>query len=120
MGSSGKSLCLLLILVTAFLSLMLIGSISNVLAQMNVNGTSVSGAINQNYTWITGESPYVFTGQVTVSAGVTLFILPGVAVNQEGYPLDIEGTLRAIGTPNNTITITGRYNGIRFEPSSPS
>ena len=121
MGNSGKSLCPVLILITAFSSLMLIGPISNVLAQINVNEKSVSGTINQNYTWITGESPYVFTGQVTVSAGVTLIILPGVTLNQEGYPLDIEGTLRAIGTPNNTITITGGYQSVdRFEPSSPS
>lgn len=44
--------------------------------------TNVSGTISTNTTWSQVNSPYVMTGNVTVAAGVTLTIEPGVIVHR--------------------------------------
>jgi parallel beta-helix repeat protein len=50
-------------------------------------------------------SPYNLTGNLQVSSGATLTIEAGVTVNLNSYYLDVAGTLRAIGTETNLITI---------------
>jgi uncharacterized repeat protein (TIGR01451 family) len=70
--------------------------------------TNVSGTISVDTTWTPDESPYIVTGTVTVSAGVTLTILPGTVVkfNATSHSLIVNGTLLAQGTATGPITFT--------------
>ena len=69
--------------------------------------TPVSGAITTDTTWSAADSPYVLTGNVTVRAGVTLTIEPGVVVlANDGVSLTVNGRLLAEGTPRRHIRFT--------------
>ena len=69
--------------------------------------TAVSGRIEEDTTWALVGSPFVLIGQVVVAAGVTLTIEPGVQVRgTAGSSLVVEGTLRAVGTPEQRIIFT--------------
>ena len=61
--------------------------------------TNVSGTISQDTDWNAAGSPYVLTGSVTVSSGVTLTIEQDVVVKPQytGTSLIINGTLNATG-----------------------
>ena len=89
--------------------------------------TNVSGTIASNTTWTAANSPYVMTGNVTVNAGVTLTIEPGVTVqgNASSRTLTINGTLSAAGNSTHPITFTsttdsaaGQWFGITFGTSA--
>jgi parallel beta-helix repeat protein len=68
--------------------------------------TYVSGTIGSDV-WTTSGSPYVITGNVTLSAGETLTIQPGVVVKFElQRQLTIDGTLTADGDPGEHIVFT--------------
>lgn len=78
--------------------------------------TDVTSDITSDTEWTLGGSPYVvsFSGNdafsehyITVPAGATLTIDPGVVVKFDAYNgLEVNGTLRAIGTANNPIIFT--------------
>lgn len=71
-----------------------------------VAGTEVSGTIGTQ-TWTQANSPYWITGNVTVPAGSTLTIEPGVQVAFNGsFTFVVEGALNADGTSSNEITFT--------------
>lgn len=77
------------------------------------NEGSVSGV------WTLAESPYVVTCDLTVPAGETLTIEPGVEVRfDEPYALLVHGQLQANGTADQMITFTRHqstnWGGIRF------
>ena len=67
--------------------------------------------------WTKDKSPYLVTGNIMVEKDKTLTIDPGVDVQFPGaYSLQIEGTLRAIGTEQERISFYGidnaEWNGI--------
>lgn len=85
--------------------------------------TDVGGLINSDTTWTLAGSPYVLTSDLTVAAGVTLTIEPGVVVmGQSTAGLLVNGHLQAIGTETQPITFTsaantgaGEWCGIDFD-----
>jgi hypothetical protein len=83
--------------------------------------TSVSG--NQSGTWTLANSPYLVTGEITVPAGQTLTIEPGVEVNFQGhFKFTVNGTLLAVGTETDNILFTTDdpsvgWHGIRMTNS---
>ena len=69
--------------------------------------TNVSGVISSNTTWTLANSPYVVTGNILVSEGVTLTIEPGVVVKFDSEKvMQIRGELIAQGTIDSKITFT--------------
>ncbi|MGD6852613.1 MAG: hypothetical protein ACQCN6_11190 [Candidatus Bathyarchaeia archaeon] len=58
---------------------------------------NITGIIITNSTWTRANSPYSLTGPVAVDEGVTLNIEPGVKINLNGFYIQVNGTLRAIG-----------------------
>ena len=90
-----------------FLSLILCLTIVN----SGAADTTVSGIINNDTTWTLASSPYIVTGNLLVSEGMTLNIEPGVEVRFETEKvLQIEGTLIARGTNDNVITFTSNQS----------
>jgi RHS repeat-associated protein len=96
-------------------------------AAWSVGPTNVTGTISTNTTWTLTDSPYVMTGNVTVAAGVTLTIEPGVVVegNSASRQLTVNGALTADGTSGSRITFTsssdtasGQWVGIKFAAGS--
>ncbi|NOZ69081.1 MAG: hypothetical protein GXP46_07515, partial [Deferribacteres bacterium] len=71
--------------------------------------TNVSGIISGDTTWTQAGSPYIVTGNVLVSSGVTLTVEPGVTVKfDSGTGLQVDGTLIARGTDTDNIIFTSR------------
>jgi len=91
--------------------------------------TNVSGRINSNTAWTLGGSPYIIMSDstLTISAGDTLLLQPGVEVIFNNYQsaMNVTGYLLANGTSadsiifsyasgSNGITIQGAYSGGYF------
>jgi hypothetical protein len=92
------------------LSVMLIGGF--VLAGTTHFGTVkaatiVSGIISSDTTWTKTDSPINITWSTTIAKGVTVTIEPGVVVHFNANDLWVDGTLRAIGTNAEPITLNG-------------
>ncbi|MBW3671686.1 MAG: right-handed parallel beta-helix repeat-containing protein [Acidobacteria bacterium] len=86
--------------------------------------TTVSSSPTTDATWTLAGSPYTLTANITVPAGVTLTVEPGVQVlaNSE-IRLDVVGALVAVGTSGAPITFTrsgtsGNWSGILITASS--
>jgi hypothetical protein len=64
--------------------------------------------LTSNTTWTLAGSPYILDGNVTVAAGVTLTVDPGVVVKLNGTSrqLRVTGTLKALGSASAPITFT--------------
>jgi hypothetical protein len=77
----------------------------------NVTDKNVTGIIASNQTWTQANSPYTLTGNVLVYNGVTLTIEAGVTVNLGNYYIEVNGTLQAIGSSTNLITINAGTSG---------
>jgi len=95
---AGRSFILPLVIV-----LLLLASV----VKNSVAYTSVSGTISSDTTWTIANSPYIVTGGVVVSSGVTLTIESGVTVKLDsGKAFQIDGALIAKGTNSEKITFT--------------
>ncbi|MBK9336203.1 MAG: hypothetical protein IPM98_06305 [Lewinellaceae bacterium] len=70
--------------------------------------TIVTANITVNTTWTLAGSPYVLQNNITVTAGDTLTIEPGVVVkfNATTRQLTVQGRIVANGTPADTIVFT--------------
>ena len=93
---------------SAFLTAIMVGGL--ILVSTVHFGSAQSGlvvTINSDTTWTKENSPIVFSGPVVISTGVTLTINAGVTVNLNGYPLFVNGTLKAIGSASDKIQISG-------------
>ncbi len=87
-----------------------------------------AGTVDTDAIWPNADTDgfnYVFTGDVTVAAGNTLTIAPGVAINMasRGRDLKINGTLIAEGTVQDSIRFYSTENiglggSIEFLPGS--
>ena len=71
------------------------------------DSTNVSGVIDSNSTWTNSKSPYLLTGPVAIVQGITITIEPGTTINLNSYYVQVNGTLSAIGSPNEKITFNG-------------
>jgi hypothetical protein len=80
--------------------------------------TPVNHIINSDTTWTKANSPYSFEGPVSVNTGVTLTIEAGVTVNINDYYLQVNGTLRAIGTENEEIVFNSSPQEIQYQPKA--
>ncbi len=61
--------------------------------------TVVGGSMSGNNTWTLSTGPYQVTGNITVSAGASLDIEPGVLIEfDSGITMDIQGSLNVMGT----------------------
>ncbi len=72
----------------------------------------VGGALIEDTTWTTDNSPYELTSTIRVPAGITLTIEPGVTVTKEqgvsiDYMFALSGTVNARGTFENPIVFDG-------------
>ncbi|MCZ7570272.1 MAG: hypothetical protein M5U01_17040 [Ardenticatenaceae bacterium] len=69
--------------------------------------TNVAGTIITHTTWTITDSPYILTGDVVITGGVTLTVEPGVVVQgQDNVELKVQGHLQAVGTASQPITFT--------------
>ncbi len=75
--------------------------------------TFVGGPVPGDTTWTLAGSPYVVTSTVTVAAGLTLTIEPGVEIQlRSDKGITVFGSFLAQGTESNTISIT------KYEPDA--
>jgi hypothetical protein len=90
--------------------LTLILSLLPINTSFSSTGTIVSGVITTNTTWTKQGSPYRISGGIIVNPNVTLTIEPGVEViGKSGEYLDVQGKLKAIGTPDERIILRDAY-----------
>lgn len=89
------------------------------LSSISLAQTNVSG--NQSGVWDLVSSPYLVTGHITIPAGQTLDIEPGVEVRFQGYfKFNVLGNLQAIGTENAPVLFTAEnhetgWGGLRVD-----
>lgn len=95
---------------------LMIGLLVSLFAVSSAQATDAIGRITSDTTWTKAQSRITLTGPLNVNNGVTLTIEPGVSVNLNGYYIQVEGTLRSIGT--NTEQVTFNNGKINFMENS--
>ena len=107
-ASKSSAIFFTLIMATSSLTVVL-GTIPFTIAQ---SSTNISGIISQDATWTPTGSPYVLTGNILVSKGVTLTIEAGVTVNFYRYILQVNGTLKVQGTNINNVVFANTNRNV--------
>ena len=91
-----------------------------------------SGTLTADETWYAADNPHIVSGLITIPAGISLTLQPGVVVasyNNYSYSqtgrIVVQGTLNAVGTPANKIIFTSRddsaptqWSGIQVQGGS--
>jgi hypothetical protein len=68
-------------------------------------------AAGQTVTWGAANSPYAVCGDVTIPAGATVIIEPGVVVTVDaGFSITVNGTLQGIATADQPIMLSASAN----------
>ena len=89
-----------------------------VVAHSPAEATDVHGSIDADTTWTTAGSPYVVTGNLYISEGVTLTINPNVEVSVEGnLQISVNGTLDADTVTFTWAVVDNEWDGIQFNNS---
>ncbi len=83
---------------------------NNIYTNNGVNGLAIEGGtISSNATWNMTDTAYYLIDNVSVGAGVTFTINPGVVVKfQDGRSLLVQGSFRALGTAGDPIYFTSK------------
>jgi hypothetical protein len=101
-----------------------LGFVENPCANFVQAATEINSfIITSETTWTKANSPYELKGPVAIGKGATLTIEPGVQVFFNGYCLQVNGTLVAMGNSNEPVSFIageGHTNEIVFMPSSTS
>ncbi|MCP4752511.1 MAG: DUF1566 domain-containing protein, partial [Proteobacteria bacterium] len=70
------------------------------------SGQSVSGIVDTNTVWSRSGNPWQVTGDIVVTAGASLYILPGTIVEFQGnYKIRVEGLLQINGAADNRVVL---------------
>ena len=128
-GVSGKTLSGNSIIGTKSPSLRFTGSdIPGDITQNTLEGNSsdeilLSGTVRHSATWTVGNAPVRFAGTVTIPAGVTLNLQPGIYIRSP--KMTVYGTLDAEGSATHPVVLTGaseeksgEWSGINLESGS--
>lgn len=79
-------------------------------------GTMLPKKINKNMVLKSINSPYIVGEDITIDAGVTMSIEPGVTIlMEENTEIFCKGKLNAIGTKKNPVKIAPKSSGSYFE-----
>lgn len=103
-------------LLVAFIMIEFLTIAPHSIAQARPDVTHVGGVIAQSATWDLAGSPYIMDTSVIVTNGVTLTIEPGVMVQGTSHLVELRvlGTLSAIGTVTQPITVTSSDIGLAY------
>jgi hypothetical protein len=104
------SLSIISLLIISLFALIFFSSVDS--ASTQSSGTTVSGILTSDTIWNQANSPYMLTGAVGVSIGVTLTIEAGAKVNLGSNYILVNGTIAAKGSSPLPIQING--GEIRF------
>jgi hypothetical protein len=87
--------------------IMLVIAILSPLGFVDANsGNQFDGVLTSETMWFPSQYPVKLYGDLTVPAGVTLTILPGVKVDLGQYRLIVNGVLKSNGTSESPVVIT--------------
>lgn len=79
---------------------------------------NIKDTISSDVTWTEANSPYSLSAPTTIAAGIIVTVEPGVNISLNGFTLEVNGVLHAVGTDNDPINIDGGYVGRTFFDSS--
>lgn len=96
-----KKRCTLLLIVILLIESAVFASPQFGLVQAS---TDVSETITSDTTWTMANSPYMLNSSVKVDIEITLTIEPGVIIDLNNYPLQVNGVLIARGSSNEKIS----------------
>ncbi len=103
-----------------------LGTGNTISGNSGVNGLGISGSMGMATTWPASYPLPLVIGGLTINNGTELTVSPGAQLLSNSGYLQVNGSLRAIGTTSQRITFTtanptpqpGQWFGIYFAPDS--